>query len=102
MKFFVFLSFILCLAQAKQIQEPFQRNRKASSHPWPVTSKFRGGSQQASLASSTGWFYEKIFADKNCGGTRTSQSGYKTNTCIPLSDSSSMIISCNNSKSCLS
>jgi hypothetical protein len=104
MKFFIFLSFILCLVQAKQLPEQFQRDRKASSHPSPVKAMFRGStfSEVHSLATSTGWFYEKAYYDKSCGGKRSAQSGYRTNTCIPLSDSTSMIISCNNSKSFLS
>jgi hypothetical protein len=58
-------------------------------------SSFRGRKLRVSRKESkVGWFHEKIYKEDHCDGKTTSHVGYKTDTCIPLSNSTSVIVLC--------
>jgi hypothetical protein len=63
-------------------EDPFPSGR-------PVTAKLRG-----SRGPSDGWLEERIFSEYQCNGRKIATNGYKTMNCIPLSNTTSMIISC--------
>jgi hypothetical protein len=66
------------------------------------TSSFQGRKLRISRTDTNpGWFNEKIYKEDHCDGKTTSHVGYKTNTCIPLSNSTSVIVLCWSKLYCL-
>jgi hypothetical protein len=68
-------------------EDPFPSGR-------PAPMKLRG-----SQGPSDGWLEERIFSEYQCNGRKIASNGYKTLNCIPLSNTTSMIISCFSCKS---